>query len=65
MEDNSSDIEDLREEYKNELIMLNATLKKLDKDMDFSDIVRPLLLSSCNSLLAARSPQPRAARTFT
>jgi hypothetical protein len=43
MADNSSDIDDLREEYKNELIMLNATLKKLDKDMDFSDIIRPLL----------------------
>jgi hypothetical protein len=43
MEDNSSDKEDLREDYKNKLIMLNATLKKLDKDMDFSEFIRPLL----------------------
>ncbi len=36
---NSSDLEDLREEYKNELILLHATLKKLDRDMDFSSIL--------------------------
>ncbi len=41
--DNSSDLEDLREDYKNELITLNASLKKLDRDMDFSDILKPLL----------------------
>ncbi len=39
--DNSSDLDDLREEYKNELIMLHATLKNLDKD--FSAILNPLL----------------------
>ncbi len=41
--DNSSDLEDLREDYKNELIALHATLKKLDRDMDFSAILSPLL----------------------
>jgi hypothetical protein len=41
--DNSSYVDDLREEYKNKLIMLHATLKKLDKDLDFSDILKPLL----------------------
>ena len=40
---NSSDLEDTREEYKNELILLHATLKKLDRDMDFSAIFNPLL----------------------
>ena len=40
---NSSDLEDTREEYKNELILLHATLKKLDRDMDFSAILNPLL----------------------
>ncbi len=62
MADNSCDIEDLREEYKNELIMSNATLKKLDKDMDFSDVIRPLLadtglavalVPNCSSRLVA------------
>ncbi len=41
--DNSSDLEDLREDYKNQLIMLHATLKKLERDLDFSDILKPLL----------------------
>ena len=41
--ENSSDLEDPREDYKNELIMLHATLKKLDRDLDFSDIIKPLL----------------------
>jgi hypothetical protein len=40
---NSSDLEDTREEYKNELILLHAILKKLDRDMDFSAILNPLL----------------------
>jgi hypothetical protein len=44
--DNSSDLEDLREEYKNEVIMLHATLKKLDRDLDFSDILKPLLVET-------------------
>ncbi len=41
--DNSSDLEDLREDYKSKLIALHATLKKLDRDMDFSAILNPLL----------------------
>ncbi len=40
---NSSDLEDTREDYKNELVMLHATLKKLDRDLDFSAILNPLL----------------------
>ncbi len=39
--ENFSDLEDPREDYKNELITLHATLKKLDRDMDFSDILKP------------------------
>ena len=41
--EDSSDLEDTREDYKNELIMLHATLKKLDRDLDFSAILNPLL----------------------
>ena len=41
--ENSSDLEDLREEYKNELTMLHASLKKLNRDLDFSAIFNPLL----------------------
>ncbi len=41
--ENSSDLEDLREDYKNELIMLHATLKALKRDLDFSDILKQLL----------------------
>jgi hypothetical protein len=41
--ENSSDLEDLREDYKNELIMLHATLKTLNRDLDFSAILNPLL----------------------
>jgi hypothetical protein len=40
---NSSDLEDLREEYKNELIPVHATLMALNRDLDFSDILKPLL----------------------
>ena len=41
--ENSSEIDDLREEYKNELILLHASLKALNRDLDFSDILKPLL----------------------
>ena len=41
--ENSSDLDDLREEHKNELIMLHLRLKKLDRDVDFSAILNPLL----------------------
>ncbi len=41
--ENSSDLEDLREDYKNELIMLHASLKKLDRGLVFSAILNPLL----------------------
>jgi hypothetical protein len=40
---NSSDLEDLREDYKNDLIMLHATLKAVNRDFDFSAIFNPLL----------------------
>ena len=41
--ENCSEIDDLREEYKNELILLHANLKALNRDLDFSDILKPLL----------------------
>ncbi len=41
--ENSSNLEALREDYKHELITLHATLKKLDRDLDFSAILNPLL----------------------
>ena len=41
--ENSSDLEDLREKYKNESILLHATLKDLNKNLDFSAILDPLL----------------------
>ena len=41
--ENSSEIDDLREEYKNELILLHANLKALNRDYDFSAILNPLL----------------------
>jgi predicted RNase H-like nuclease (RuvC/YqgF family) len=44
--EDSSDLEDTREDYKNELIMLHATLKKLDRDLDFSAILNPLLTAT-------------------
>ncbi len=39
----SVDIEDVRDGLRTDLIMLNGALKKLDKDWDFSDVLRPLL----------------------
>jgi hypothetical protein len=39
----SSDLEDLREDYKTELITLHAALKKVDRDLDFSAILNQLL----------------------
>ncbi len=41
--ENSSDLEDVREDYKNVLILLHASLKALNRDLDFSDILKPLL----------------------
>ena len=38
-----SDPEELREDLKTELVMLHATLKVLNKEYDFSEIVNPLL----------------------
>ncbi len=43
MSDNSTDLEDVRNELWMELIILNRNLKKLDKDLDFSAVLRPLL----------------------
>ena len=41
--DETVDIEDVRDELRTILIMLNGALKKLDKDWDFSAVLRPLL----------------------
>ena len=41
--DNSSDLEEVREDYKNELIMLHATLKTLNKILDFPTVLNQLL----------------------
>ena len=41
--ENSSDLDERREDYKNELVMLHASLKKLNRDLDFSAILNPLL----------------------
>ena len=41
--ENSIDLEDTREDYKNELIMLHASLKALNSALDFSAILNPLL----------------------
>jgi hypothetical protein len=39
---NSTDPDDVREELKIELIVLNGALKDLNKNWDFMDIIRPL-----------------------
>ena len=39
----SIDPEDVRDELRNELIVLNADLKKLDRDLDYSDFIRTFL----------------------
>ncbi len=44
--ENYSDLEDLREDYKNELITLHATLKAPNRDLDFSDILKLLLVET-------------------
>ena len=42
--DNSAEaLEDQRDDLKNELIELHATLKDLNNNLDFTDIIRPLL----------------------
>ena len=46
MSDNSTDPYDVRNELKMDLILLNRDLKKLDKDLDFSAVLRPLLEDS-------------------
>ena len=43
MSDNSTDLYDVRDELRMQLIVLNAELKKLDKDWDFSAVLRPFL----------------------
>ena len=43
MGENSNDIHDVRDELRMQLIVLNADLKKLKKDWDFSAILRPFL----------------------
>ena len=41
--DKSIDPEDIREDLKTELLAVHVALKKLDKDIDFSDVIRPLI----------------------
>jgi hypothetical protein len=41
--DSSIDPEDVRDKLKIELIVLNGALKDLNKNWDFSDVIRPLL----------------------
>ena len=41
--DISTDPEDIRDELRTELLLLNTELKKLDPVFDFSDALRPLL----------------------
>ncbi len=41
--DNSVDPEDVRDELMAKLALLNGALKKLDPDVDFSEVPRPLL----------------------
>jgi len=41
--ENSSDLDERREDYKNELVILNARLKALNRDLDFSLILNQLL----------------------
>ena len=41
--DMSIDPEDVRDELRNELIVLNADLKKLDRDLDYSEFIRTFL----------------------
>jgi hypothetical protein len=41
--DNSVDPADVRNELMTELVLLNGALKKLDSDVDFSEVLRPLL----------------------
>jgi hypothetical protein len=43
LDENSVDVEDVRDEMRTDLIMLNGALKKLDKDWDFLEVLRPLL----------------------
>ena len=43
MNDNSTDVDALREELKFELIVLHGEVKKLDESWDFTPIVNPLL----------------------
>ena len=41
--DMSIDPEDVRDELRNELIVLNADLKQLNRDLDYSEFIRPFL----------------------
>ena len=41
--ENSVDVEDVRDEMRTDLIMLNGALKQLNKDWDYSEVLRPLL----------------------
>ena len=44
--DNSIDPEDVRDELRTELLMLNAALKELNPNLDLSDALRPLLVDT-------------------
>ncbi len=44
--DDSIDPEDVRDELRTELLLLNGALKQLNPDLDLLDAVRPLLADS-------------------
>ncbi len=52
--DNSIDQEDVRDELKTELVILNGALQTLDPDMDFSEVLRPLLADTGPALAHAQ-----------
>jgi|LakMenE01Jun11ns_1017448.scaffolds.fasta_scaffold9500688_2 hypothetical protein len=50
--DTSVDPDDLVNELKTDLVLLNGTLKKLDPDVDLWEVLRPLLAENgtCDSI---------------
>ncbi len=52
--DNSVDPEDVLDELKTDLNVLNGDLKQLNPDMDFSDVLRPLLSETGPALAHAQ-----------
>ena len=63
--DNSIDPEDVRDELRTELLLLNGQLKKLDPDLDFSDALRPLLADTGPAVAHVPRLQKQKARMET